>query len=47
MTFIILAGWTGLFKFNWTLYTLIGVASSVLMNRLLVWIKKPETASEI
>ncbi|MDD3716570.1 MAG: sodium:solute symporter [Candidatus Marinimicrobia bacterium] len=47
MTFIILAGWTGLFKVNWTLYTLIGVASSVLMNRLLVWIKKPETASEI
>jgi SSS family transporter len=41
MTFIIVAGWQGLFKVNWTWYTLIGVSSSLLMNRLLVLIKKP------
>jgi hypothetical protein len=40
MTFIIVAGWQGLFKVNWTWYTLIGVSSSLLMNRLLVAIKK-------
>ncbi|MBW6458141.1 MAG: sodium:solute symporter, partial [FCB group bacterium] len=43
MTFVIFAGWTDLFKINWTWYTLIGVTSSVLMNRLLVTIKKPKT----
>ncbi len=42
MTFIIIAGWQGLFKINWTWYTLIGVTSSVLMNRLLVLIKRPK-----
>ncbi|MEA3391687.1 MAG: sodium:solute symporter [Candidatus Marinimicrobia bacterium] len=42
MTFIIIAGWQGLFKINWTWYTLIGVSSSLLMNRLLVLIKKPK-----
>jgi Na+/proline symporter len=40
MTFIIVAGWQGLFKINWTWYTLIGVTSSLLMNRLLVLIKR-------
>jgi Na+/proline symporter len=40
MTFIIVAGWQDLFHINWTWYTLIGVTSSVLMNRLLVLIKK-------
>ncbi|MDD3966520.1 MAG: sodium:solute symporter [Candidatus Neomarinimicrobiota bacterium] len=42
MSFVIVAGWSDLFKVNWTWYTLIGVTSSLLMNRLLVWIKKPE-----
>ena len=42
MTFIIIAGWQDLFKINWTWYTLIGVSSSLLMNRLLVLIKKPK-----
>jgi SSS family transporter len=42
MTFIIIAGWQGMFKINWTWYTLIGVSSSLLMNRLLVLIKKPK-----
>ncbi|MCD6336842.1 MAG: sodium:solute symporter, partial [Candidatus Marinimicrobia bacterium] len=42
MTFIIIAGWQGLFKVNWTWYTLIGVTSSMLMNRLLILIKKPK-----
>lgn len=45
MTFVILAGWTGLFQVNWTWYTLIGVLSSVLMNRLLVWLGTPRTVS--
>jgi SSS family transporter len=44
MTFVIIAGWTDLFKVNWTWYTLIGVTSSVLMNRLLVTIKKPKVS---
>ena len=42
MTFIIIAGWQDLFHINWTWYTLIGVSSSLLMNRLLVLIKKPK-----
>ncbi|MDZ7821433.1 MAG: sodium:solute symporter [Candidatus Marinimicrobia bacterium] len=45
MTFVILAGWTELFHINWTWYTLIGVTSSVLMNRLLVWLGTPKTVS--
>ncbi|MDZ7795690.1 MAG: hypothetical protein U5N56_01000 [Candidatus Marinimicrobia bacterium] len=45
MTFVILAGWSGLFKVNWTWYTLIGVLSSVFMNRLLVWLGTPKTVS--
>ena len=43
MTFIILANWNGLTDIPWTLYTLIGVVSSVLMNRLLVWLGTPKT----
>ncbi|MCF7832489.1 MAG: sodium:solute symporter [Candidatus Marinimicrobia bacterium] len=46
MTFIIVAGWQGwfnnAFKIIWTWYALIGVSSSILMNRLLVLIKKPK-----
>ncbi|MCK4813287.1 MAG: sodium:solute symporter, partial [Candidatus Marinimicrobia bacterium] len=42
MTFIIIAGWQGLFKINWTWYTFIGVISSLFLNRLLVLLKKPQ-----
>jgi len=38
----IIEGWEGLHNINWTWYTLIGVSSSLLMNRLLVLIKKPK-----
>ncbi len=46
MTFIIVAGWTDLFKVNWTWYTLIGVTSSVLMNRFLIWISKGKAIAD-
>ena len=38
----IIEGWEGLHNIRWTWYTLIGVSSSLLMNRLLVLIKKPQ-----
>lgn len=40
MTFVIIGNGQKIFYVNWTWYTLIGVTSSVLMNRLLVLIKK-------
>lgn len=43
MTVVILAPKMGLPSINWTWFTVIGMTSSVLMNRLLVLIKKPVT----